>query len=70
MLKRNKPIGKCTTLMAKAEIFIENLIFIRGGGGGTILSVGPPNNLLFATLAKPAPRDEKKGKLYKILPIN
>jgi len=36
MLKRNKPIGKCIKLMAKAGIFIENRISGKGGSGGTI----------------------------------
>ena len=35
MLKRNKPIGKCINLMAKAEIFIKNRIWIKGGCADT-----------------------------------
>jgi len=42
MLKRNKPIGKCINLMAKAGIFVENRIRIKGGNGGDhVISISP-----------------------------
>ena len=70
MLKRKKPIGKCINLMAKAGIFIENRISMKGGSASTILI--PKNSTVFpfCTIPKLALNSDKKVKLYKILPIN
>jgi hypothetical protein len=36
MLKRNKPIGKCIKVMAKARNFVENRIWMKGGSAGAV----------------------------------
>jgi len=36
MLKRNKPIGKCIIVMAKAGNFVENRIWMKGGSSSAL----------------------------------